>query len=101
MKKIFFIFFLVIISSSAFADSEIELGLEVFNKKAQCGMCHSLKAAGSKGEIGPNLDMLKPLTSQVVLAVTNGVGVMPAFEGILSVEEIKAVAHYVFNSTNN
>jgi mono/diheme cytochrome c family protein len=32
--------------------------------------------------------------------VTNGNGVMPAFEGMLSSEEIDAVAYYVFESTN-
>jgi mono/diheme cytochrome c family protein len=32
--------------------------------------------------------------------VTNGIGVMQAWEGILTRQEIEAVAHYVFNSTN-
>ena len=94
MKKFFFVF-LFFISTNAFADSKKELGLDIFNKKAQCGMCHALKVAGSKGQIGPNLDQLKPLMSQVILAVTNGAGVMPAFEGILSSEEIDAVAYFV------
>ena len=49
----------------------------------------------------PNLDDLKPTTSQVINVVANGVGVMPPFEGVLTTEEIEAVAHYVFNSTNN
>tara|TARA_Y100000590_G_scaffold352038_1_gene404445 strand:- start:246 stop:548 length:303 start_codon:yes stop_codon:yes gene_type:complete len=94
MKKIFFVF-LLLISTKVFADSQKELGLEIFNNKAQCGMCHALKAAKAEGQIGPNLDELKPLMSQVVLAVTNGAGVMPAFEGILSSEEIEAVAYFV------
>ena len=94
MKKIFFIF-LFFISTIVFADSKKELGLDVFNNKAQCGMCHVLKAAASQGQIGPNLDQLKPLMPQVVLAVINGTGVMPAFEGILSSEEIEAVAYFV------
>jgi hypothetical protein len=29
------------------------------------------------------------------MAVTNGIGVMPAYEGILTPEEIEAVAKYV------
>jgi len=98
-KKILFIFFLIF-SSSVFADSKMELGLEVFNNKAQCGMCHTLQAAGSEGQIGINLDQLKPLMAQVIAVVTNGNGVMPAFEGMLSSEEIDAVAYYVFESTN-
>jgi mono/diheme cytochrome c family protein len=32
--------------------------------------------------------------------VTNGIGVMPPWGGILTPEEIEAVAYYVFNSTN-
>ena len=78
----------------------MDLGLEVFNNKAQCGVCHTLKSAGSSGEIGPNLDNLKPQESQIIYAVTNGVGVMQAWGGILTKEEIKAVAYYVFKSTN-
>ena len=100
MKRKFFVLIFLIFSSSAFADSKMELGLEVFNNKAQCGMCHTLQAAGSEGQIGVNLDQLKPLMKQVIMAVTNGNGVMPAFEGMLSSEEIDAVAYYVFESTN-
>ena len=100
MKRKFFVLIFLIFSSSAFADSKMELGLEVFNNKAQCGMCHTLQAAGSEGQIGVNLDQLKPLMTQVIMAVTNGNGVMPAFEGMLSSEEIDAVAYYVFESTN-
>ena len=77
----------------------MDLGLEVFNNKAMCGTCHILKASGSEGNIGPNLDHLKPSLEQIIYAVTNGVGVMQAWEGILSSEEIEAVAYYVFNST--
>jgi len=79
----------------------MKLGLEVYNNKAQCGTCHVLEAAGSTGNIGPNLDQLKPNLSQIIYAVKNGIGVMSSFEGILKKEEIEAVAYYVFNSTNN
>ncbi len=51
-------------------------------------------------KIGPNLDMLKPRLEQVVNAVTNGIGVMPPWEDILTPEEIEAVAYFVFKSTN-
>ena len=78
----------------------MELGLEVYNNKAMCGACHVLKAAGSVGNIGPNLDQLKPSLDQIIYAVTNGIGVMQAWEGILSNEEIEAVSYYVFSSTN-
>ena len=92
---------LFFLCSSVFADDKMVLGLEIFNNKAQCGVCHTLQAAGSDGQIGPSLDLLKPQLEQIVFTVTNGIGVMQAFEGILTTEEIEAVALYVFNSTNN
>jgi mono/diheme cytochrome c family protein len=100
MRKIKLFAFLLIFSSPVFADPKMKLGLDVYNDKAQCGMCHTLQAAGSEGQIGINLDQLKPLMAQVIAVVTNGNGVMPAFEGMLSSEEIDAVAYYVFESTN-
>ena len=84
------------------ADSEkMALGLEVYNNKAMCGTCHVLKAAGSVGDIGPDLDDLKPSEEQVRGVVTEGLGVMPAFgeEGLLTSEEIDAVSYYVANSS--
>ena len=100
MEKIILFVFLLIFSSSAFADSKKDLGLDVYNNKAQCGVCHTLQAAGSEGQIGPNLDILRPKMAQIISAVTDGIGVMQAWEGILTDEEIEAVAYYVFNSTN-
>ena len=100
MSKNLVILLLFFFTKNSFADEKMILGLEVYNNKAQCGVCHSLQAAESDGQIGPNLDMLKPQMKQIVLAVTNGVGVMSAWEGILTQEEIEAIAYYVFNSTN-
>ena len=116
VKKIFLVLVFLIFSVSActdpkeVADSEsqeavasvaqMELGLEVYNNKAQCGMCHTLQAAGSEGQIGINLDQLKPSMQQVISAVTNGIGVMPSFEGTLSSKEIEAVSYFVSTSTN-
>ena len=99
-RKILLILLLVIFSSSVFADDKMDLGLEVYNNKAQCGVCHTLQAAGSEGRIGPDFDLLKLQIPQIISAVTNGIGVMPPWEGILTYEEIEAVAYYVFNSTN-
>ena len=100
MKRIILILFLLISSSSAYSDSKMELGIDVYNNKAMCGTCHILQAAKSTGDIGPNLDQLKPSLDQIIYAVTNGIGVMQAWAGILTHEEIEAVAYYVFNSTN-
>ena len=99
-RKILLISLLLIFSSSVFADDKMDLGLEVYNNKAQCGVCHALQAAGSEGQIGPDFDLLKSQIPQIISAVTNGIGVMPSWEGILTYEEIEAVAYYVFNSTN-
>ena len=77
-------------------------GLEIFNETAGCAACHALKAAGSEGNIGPNLDTVSNLTiDSVKYIVTNGLGVMPAFgEGeILTNNEIDIVSFYVVNST--
>ena len=100
MKKTILVIFFLIFYNPTFADPKMELGLEVFNKKAQCGMCHTLRAAGSEGQIGINLDQLKPLMPQVIMVVTNGNGVMPAFESTLTKEEIEAVSYFVSTSTN-
>ena len=99
-RKILLISLLLIFSSSVFADDKMDLGLEVYNNKAQCGVCHALQAAGSEGQIGPDFDLLKSQIPQIISAVTNGIGVMPSWEGILTYEEIEAVAYYVFNNTN-
>ena len=100
IKKIIFILFFLILCSTVLADSKMDLGLDVYNNKAECGACHTLQAAGSEGQIGPDLDALKPQMNKIMAVVTNGIGVMQAWEGILSYEEIEAVAYYVFQSTN-
>ena len=76
-------------------------GREVFLNVAEpaCGVCHTLSDAGSAGEIGPNLDDLAPEAGQVHAAVTWGVGVMPAYEGVLTDEQIDAVSVYVASVT--
>ena len=101
MKKFLFILLFIIVKNNSFADDKMELGIEIYNEKAMCGTCHTLQAANSDGDIGPNLDMLKPQLPHIISAVANGIGVMPPWKGILTVEEIEAVAYYVFYSTNN
>jgi sulfite dehydrogenase len=65
---------------------------------AGCGSCHTLKAAGTSGTTGPNLDQLKPSASTVAAVVTSGAGIMPSFKGRLSPADIQAVARYVATS---
>jgi mono/diheme cytochrome c family protein len=69
-------------------------GAQVF-ASAGCGGCHTLAAADSSGNVGPNLDDLQPDVATVRSQVENGGGGMPAFGGDLSSEEIDAVARYV------
>ena len=100
IKKVIFIFLILFFTTSLYADEKMFLGQEVYNNKAMCGTCHTLKAAESIGNIGPNLDELKPSLDRIIYAVNNGIGVMQAWENILTQEEIEAVAYYVFNNTN-
>ena len=100
MKIILLILIFIFSTINSFADDKMLLGLEVFNNKAECAACHTLQAAGSNGNIGPNLDMLKAQKEQIIYAVTNGIGVMPPWDGVLTPEEIEAVAYYVFISTS-
>jgi cytochrome c6 len=74
--------------------AQVAAGKRVF-VSAACGGCHTLADAGSGGNVGPNLDQLKPSKDRVVKQVTNGGGVMPAFKGQLTQQQIDAVAAYV------
>jgi cytochrome c oxidase subunit I len=65
---------------------------------AGCGGCHTLSAAGTSGNVGPNLDDAKPSADLVVARVTNGRGAMPSFKNSLSEQQIKDVAAYVASS---
>ena len=95
------IFVLIILFfQSIKADNLLEQGKKIFLENGNCATCHTLQDANSNGNIGPNLNEIKPDIARVMSAVTNGIGVMPAYEGQLSLEEIKAVANYVAKSTN-
>ena len=101
LKKFLFI---LIISASFFNSTksdEIYLeGKKIFLEKGNCAICHTLKDAGSSANIGPNLNQIRPDQMRVIVAVTNGIGVMPAYEGQLSSLEIEAVAKYVYEASN-
>jgi cbb3-type cytochrome c oxidase subunit III len=68
-------------------------GKQIFVTK--CGGCHTLKAAGTTGTQGPNLDLLKPSFPVAKNQVIKGGGIMPAFKGVLTDAQINAVAKYV------
>ena len=83
-----------------YAEEKLNIGKNIFLEKGNCATCHALSDAGSNADIGPNLNLIKPDLGWVVMAVTNGIGVMPAYEGILTSEEIEAVSLYVSEQSN-
>ncbi|HUP33514.1 MAG TPA: c-type cytochrome [Gaiellaceae bacterium] len=74
-----------------------EAGRQVFTAEADpaCASCHTLADAGATGTAAPNLDELQPSAEQVEEAVRTGPGIMPAYEGELSEQQIEDVAAYV------
>lgn len=80
------------------AEGDAAAGEAVF-ASAGCGGCHTLKAAGATGAVGPNLDDSKSDAALVVDRVTNGSGAMPAFGDQLDEQQIQDVAAYVVAST--
>ena len=81
------------------AAGDAAAGKAVF-ASAGCEGCHTLKAAGASGNVGPNLDDAKPPLELVLERVTNGMGVMPSFKDQLSEQQIQDVAAYVVQSTS-
>jgi mono/diheme cytochrome c family protein len=70
-----------------------ELGAAVFGEN--CSTCHG--ATGKGGSGGPDLTTMPLAQTEegAIQQVTNGGGGMPAFQGVLSEEEIENVAAYV------
>ena len=67
-------------------------------REAGCAGCHMLAAAGSKGQIGPNLDQSKPSAAIVEGELRMGEGAHAGELELLSDAQIKAVADYVARS---
>jgi len=95
-KSILIIFtFFILFFERSMSDEIFETGKKIFLEEGNCATCHRLSDAGSKGNIGPNLNEIRPEINRVIAAVTNGIGVMPAYEGLLTEDEIKSVSYYV------
>ncbi len=73
-------------------------GAKVF-ASAGCAGCHTLKAVNAKGQVGPNLDELKPDQSTVARQVRAGGNGMPSFKDRLSGNQIDQVASFVAQAT--
>jgi menaquinol-cytochrome c reductase cytochrome b/c subunit len=70
-----------------------------FVKAQSCGSCHTLKAMGWGGNIGPNLDSAKPPYDLAVTRLTNGAGQMPSFKGTFTDTQLKCVATVIATLT--
>ena len=101
LKLILLIILNVLVSNKTFSDEKFNLGKDIFLNDGNCAACHSLKDAGSVANVGPNLNDIKPDMGRIINAVNNGIGVMPSQLGILSEEEIDAVAYYVSEASIN
>ena len=66
-------------------------GKEAFART--CGGCHTLADAGTNGQVGPNLDDVKPDAAQVKSAIADGPGAMP--QNLVTGPDADAVAEYV------
>jgi mono/diheme cytochrome c family protein len=82
-----------------FAKGDPAAGKKVF-VTGPCAGCHTLKAAGTHGTVGPNLDDAQPDLIKIVDRVTNGKGAMPPFKGSLSDKQIADVSAFVYQSTH-
>ncbi len=84
------------------AGGNATLGKTIF--VAQCGSCHELKAAGTNGTVGPNLDQTKPSLAKTISQVTSGGRFMPPFGteqgGSLSAAQVEAVAQFIYAATH-
>jgi mono/diheme cytochrome c family protein len=101
-----------IASSGTAASGNPKIGKTLFLRAGVfCGSCHTLKAAGSTGRDGPNLDTSKATYKAVVAAITKGHNPskrwptgMPGYGGkhaVLPPTDIKDVAAFVYTSTHH
>src|SRR5438045_9780743 len=73
-------------------------GAKVF-ASSRCGGCHTLSAAKSNGQTGPNPDAAKPSYDAVARQLSNGGGGIRALSGRLRTAQIRRVASLAAAST--
>jgi len=65
---------------------------------SNCGSCHTLAAAGTKGQVGPKLDGLKLGALTVTSFMKAGPGSMPSFSGMPAAQRDAIVTFVVASS---
>lgn len=75
-------------------DPELQLGQDVFN--TNCARCHGPDGGGGVGnKLNEGVVVARfPDIEDHIAVIEKGMGSMPAWEGTLSPEEIRAVARY-------
>jgi mono/diheme cytochrome c family protein len=66
---------------------------------AGCGGCHTVAAAHTRGQIGPNFDKSEQLKlPHIRTEIRFGEDAMPSFHGHISSEQEEAVAEFVYQT---
>ena len=97
MKKSIVVFSAAIaLFAGSACGQNLEEGKKLFTQTAvpACAVCHTLKHADAAGQVGPDLDELKPDAARVEKAMRNGIGQMPVI-GNLTEDQIRLLAKYV------
>ena len=72
-------------------DGNAVAGKKLFADKG-CAGCHTLKAAGSSGTTGPDLDSVRPSPARVVLQLNKPGGLMPSFASLSKTQKADLAA---------
>jgi len=80
-----------------FTVKDVSAGKNVFVSTG-CGSCHVMKAAGTVGTIGTNLDKSKASRSTIENVVAKGKGVMQPYKTALTAKQIDDVSEFVFQA---
>ena len=74
-----------------------DTGRELF--AARCGSCHTLKSAGTSGQVGPSFDEFKVTRPVVLAALKEGPGSMPS--GLVQGADAQKVATFLQSASGS
>jgi sulfite dehydrogenase len=80
---------------TAKANGDVDAGKKVFASTG-CGVCHRMKAAGTTGTLGPNLDKSELSRTAIENVITSGKNAMPPYKKTLTAKQIDDVSEFVF-----